>query len=149
MMECETALSGPLALLPGAWHLLPDAVRCPACGGLLAYAVGERYVACGACAWQRRLTGQVAIRTALVASGITALAALLEDNLAALPADALPPAPALLWREVAPGVWRGPSWSEPGKEHTVHVVGDSAFCTCPRYRNCRHIRTVEARRHAA
>lgn len=131
------------AWLPGKSHDLAG-VTCPDCQAwdTLVYSTGDAYIACLFCGWQRRLQpGHERLVAALAASGIGPWSTLLLE-LAARPADPLPPVAALLWRRTGPRTWAGPSRTQPGTGYTVTQSRTGlVHCSCPTIgRGCWHRR---------
>lgn len=119
------------AWLPGPARAI--AAACPECvGGPLVYSVGDAYLACLDCGWQRRLITAGDQRDAALAAAGWAHRPWAEvlDALAARDADALPPVPALLWQQTSPRTWRGPSRTRPGVQYTVTAGTARLCCTC-------------------
>lgn len=126
-------------LAPSIRHWLPGPARsiaaaCPACGGLdsLVYSVGDGYICCEYCGWQRRLiTAEHSWKAALAAATHPQLWSGLLVELTARAPDPLPPVAALLWRQIDATHWAGPSRTTPDTTYTVEYTGRRVKCDCP------------------
>lgn len=123
---------------PSVQHWLPGPARpidaaCPACGGLdsLVYSVGDAYVACTGCGWQRTLNPKYALQAACAQGKAGVTWAQVLARLALFSPDPRPPVPALLWRQTGPATWQGPSRTTPDTIYTITRTAHRIKCDCP------------------
>lgn len=148
-METSVSVLTPADAAARAWLPQPykpvERAACPDCGAFdtLVHSLTHQYIACWGCGWQRRpASTKERLDTALAAIYPAQWPEVLKA-LAARPADALPPVPALRWQRLGALAWEGPSRTEAGKTWLVTQIAPERllYCTCPRrYDKCWHKR---------